>query len=268
MLTQTLAVSTLAVATLSAPPEATTPTRKVSRFAEINAKALAEGTVVQFQHPTTFAEFYEQEPHYIRNWLRFKKCPGELFEDFEQSLFYHMMRPVTNPDTGEVVSQDRLAHYRRDRMGNFGTRWAWAAYINNCLQNEYGKLIKRNNRGFVRGDNVISLTEDGFGEEGGFWLGDTRELPLLLARDSGDRSKFMSHPVDVPTRVFMERFFQHVQEVKGQDHVNVLRAMMATDTPAEAEALTGMTRSQLNRFRSELKVVAQEFTRVRRGRRG
>jgi hypothetical protein len=44
--------------------------------------------------------------------------------------------------------------------------------------------------------------------------------------------------------------------------------MMATDTPAEAEALTGMTRSQLNRFRSELKVVAQEFTRVRRGRRG
>lgn len=266
MLTQTLAVSTLAVATISASSETTAPAKKVSRFAAINAKALAEGTVVQFQHPTTFAEFYAQEPYYIRNWLRSKKCPGELFEDFEQSLFYHMMRPVTNPDTGEVVSQDRLAHYRRDRMGNFGTRWAWAAYVNNCLQNEYGKLIKRNNRGFVRGDNVISLTEDGFGEEGGSRAG-YGDLPMILALDSDDRNRFMSQPVDVPTRVFMERFFQHVLATKGQEHVNVLRAMMATDTPAEAEALTGMTRSQLNRFRSELKAVAQEFTRVRRGRR-
>ena len=103
----TLAVSALAVATLSSPaqelplPEAPKP-RKVSRFAETNAQALADGTSEKFEHPATFAEFFEREPRYVRNWLKAKKCPWELFEDFEQSLFYHMMRPVTNPDTGEV----------------------------------------------------------------------------------------------------------------------------------------------------------------------
>lgn len=261
MLTQTLAVSTLAVATLSAPPEATTPTRKVSRFAEINAKALAEGTVVQFQHPTTFAEFYEQEPHYIRNWLRFKKCPGELFEDFEQSLFYHMMRPVTNPDTGEVVSQDRLAHYRRDRMGNFGTRWAWAAYVNNCLQNEYGKLIKRNNRGFVRGENVVSLTEDGFGDEGGPRVTGA-DLPAILALDPADRAHFMAQPVDVPARIFLGQFFAFVLDEQDQTHVDVLRAIMATDTSDEVMAMTGLTRAQLDRHRTNLKALAQDFLQL------
>lgn len=263
----TLAVSALAVATISSPaqelplPEAPKP-RKVSRFAETNAQALANGTSEKFEHPATFAEFFEREPRYVRNWLKAKKCPWELFEDFEQSLLYHMMRPVTNQDTGEVVSQDRLAHYRRDRMGNFGTRWAWAAYVNNCLQNEYGKLIKRNNRGFVRGGNVISLTEDGFGEEGGFWLGDTRELPLLLARDSDDLSKFMSQPVDVPTRVFMEQFFAFVLDEQDQTHVDVLRAIMATDTSDEVMAMTGLTRAQLDRHRTNLKALAQDFLQL------
>ena len=262
----TLAVSALAVATLSSPaqelplPDAPTP-RKVSRFAETNARALADGTSEKFEHPATFAEFFEREPRYVRNWLKAKKCPWELFEDFEQSLLYHMMRPVTNRDTGVVVSQDRLAHYRRDRMGNFGTRWAWAAYVNNCLQNEYGKLIKRNNRGFVRGENVVSLTEDGFGDEGGPRVTGA-DLPMILALDAADRAHFMAQPVDVPARIFLEQFFAFVLDEQDQTHVDVLRAIMATDTSDEVMAMTGLTRAQLDRHRTNLKALAQDFLQL------
>lgn len=267
MHSQTLTLSALAVATISSPAQelpAPKAPKKVSRFAAANAKALAEGTLTQFDHPTTFAEFFEREPRYVSKWLKSKKCPVDLFEDFEHELLVHLMT-APGMKSEHYGKPDWVSTYVPEKMGGFGTRWAWAAFMNRMLSTQYGKLINRNNRGGVRGEHVVSLSEDGFGD-GGPVYGNTSGMPSIILRNQGDLQHFTALPVNAPSKIFMEKFLAHVQDELGQSHVTYLRAVLAADAPAEVEALTGLSKHQCSRYRRDLKLLAAQFTKVRRAR--
>ena len=253
-----LTVSALAVATLSASTQEFPASKKLSRFAEVNAKALEDGTLVKFDHPTTFSEFFEREPKYVAKWLRSKRCPEDMREDFEQELLMHLMR-APGEKSEHFGKPDWISTYDPELMGGFGTRWAWAAFVNRMLTTQYGKLITRNNRGGVRGPQVISLTPDPWALGAG--------LPQAVLQNSEALALFTTAPVAISSKIFMERFMLYVQERLGQDHVTYLRALVISTSLDEVEAVTGLPRSRYDRYRRDLKELAAKFSKRRRAHR-
>ena len=212
--------------------------------------------MVAFDHPKTFAEFYEREPEYVAKWLRSKRCPDEVFEDFHQDLLLHLMT-APGPKSEHYGKPDWISTYMPERMGGFGTRWAFAAFVNRMLITQYGKLINRNNRGGVRGPHVASLES----------LIDYTGRPMpprgWTAEANPSDPNLVNHcvlaPADLVSRVYLDRFVGHVETHLGQDHVNLIRAMEIFDSPKDAGASLGLSSKETTAYLKALQTLAQDY---------
>ena len=124
----------------------------------VSAAVLEQTTFVP---PANFAEFLERFPTYVRNWLRFKRCPEALIEDFEQDLLMYLMRvgPVNRargvPDRVALYSATYTKRSTEDSAKSFVIRnphGHWGAYINLVLGREWKKLIILNKKaqGYIK----------------------------------------------------------------------------------------------------------------------
>lgn len=244
-------------------PRRASAQKRVSRFAESNAAALAAGTPLEvYAHPKDFNEFYAKEPHLIRNWLRFRRCPQDLIEDYTQDLLMFLMRPVT--DKENVVYVDHISYYQPEKMGGYGTRPAFIKFVFDMLQREYPKAIRRFKKAHTSGPNIMSLNRDDFAD------GNSRikipvdapgELsvtltPLLTAEDV---AKFRASDEAVDPKIIVSSFFTYLQAHAEPEVLVFARACMIYDTLVDITRAMGFTRSQCRSLTASMRFWGKQF---------
>jgi hypothetical protein len=202
-------------------------------------------TMAAFDHPKNYLEFLEREPRYIRNFLINRKCPLELFEDFEQSMHLHLMTPPGAKSVNYGKS-DKLATYHPSRMGGIGTRWAWAKYLNTMLSNEYGKLINRNKKGGIRGEHVVTISDCPLEENG--------------ALDHSDRERLMDFSGQtLLARVAASEAMAYIRYEGGEMVYRMAKALMVYDNLTEAARVMGISTGKANRLRTTMQEIMETY---------
>ena len=246
-------------------PRTTSARKRVSRYAESNAAALAAGIPLKgYAHPRDFSEFYAREPKLVENWLRFRRCPKGLIEDYTQDLLAFLMRPVT--DKGGVTYEDHIAYYQTEKMGGFGTRPAFIKHVFNMLQTEYPKAINRFKRSNTSGPNVLSIS--------GPW--ETHQLaacsvkspvdaptegsvtlqPLLSADDV---LKFQVEDTAVEPQLIIDAFFAYLEAHTEPNTLAYARACLVYDTTVDIARAMGWSRSQCRSLTTDMLFWAKRF---------
>lgn len=207
-------------------------------------------TTLPFIPPANYREFLAFDPRYISKFLKSRKCPVDLFEDFEQSLHAHLMS--IGPTGKARGHEDKLAEYAPDRRGNATSVSAWAHWLNTILGRELDKLIKRNNKGGVRGPNVISLTVDP-------WAIDD-DFATRLERDDRTRLTDFSYQ-GMTAKAMASAFLDYLREEGGETVYVFAQNLMIYDSTPEVARAMGITNDEGHRLRARMLEIGERFKR-------
>lgn len=215
------------------------------------ALAAAPTTVVTpFTPPANYLEFLAFDPRYIYKFLKSRRCPEAVFEDFEQSLHAHLMS--IGPTGKARGHNDKLEEYAPSLRGNATTVEAWADWLNLILGREYGKLIKRNNRGGVRGENVISLAVDPEST-------DTDFSPLL---GTEDRSRLIDYSfTTLNAKVLVSSLLDYIRSEGGEMTYRFAVALKKYDNVAEVARELNLTSAQAATLRQRMREIGARFAK-------
>ena len=215
-------------------------------------KAYPTTSETPFVWPKSVQEFMEFDPIYTKKWLKSRKCPIDLIEDYSQGLLLHLCTP--NKECLARGFSDKMMLYKPERLGDAVTVAGWAFWLNTVLSNQYSKLIKRQQRGGVTGSKVISLgeTDDESRSKHG-----TATWWLLL--DPHERPQFETSIQEVynpiTSRIFLAEIIRVVREEVGPDALKVLAAVSETDTVVQAAAVLGMQSRMVHRILKNIRLV-------------
>lgn len=212
--------------------------------------APAPATTLPFVPPANYLEFLAFDPRHIYKFLKSRKCPVELIEDFEQSLHTHLMSiGKTGKARGHV---DKLAEYAPQLRGNATTVKAWADWLNMLLGREYGKLIKRNNRGGIRGPNVISMSVSPEAQDADF--------AAILEGDDRARMTDFSYQ-NMTAKVMASAFLDYLREEGGETVYTFAQNLMIYDSLTEVAREMGITTGKAARIRTQMQEIGERFKR-------
>lgn len=199
-----------------------------------------------FVPPMSYGEFLAFDPNYITKFLRSRRCPAIHMEDFSQSLHAHLMS--IGPTGAARGHADKLSEYAPELRGGATTQGAWADWLNMLLSREYGKLIKRVNRGGIRGENVVSLSSE--------------PLEQIGVLDQHDRERMLDRGHQtITSRVFVSQFMDYLKEEEGELLVRFAQNLMLYDNLIEVSKAMGIAHTKAVSLRNKMRECGARFKR-------
>lgn len=200
-------------------------------FQEVNEESRLRGGAY-YVAPKNFQDFYYSEPDYVRNWLRSRKanCPIGLLEDFEQDILLHLMS--CPPSAKRAGAEDRIGTYRAEKMGGYGTRHAFLAYVGYMVCNRYIQLIAKNKTQRISGDQTVSLGIHG--ED--YLYNSVNPDPCAEIHEIGPTiiKKLSTGEDSIWLGVDIDRLSEEVRLRLGEDHYALLRGYLQLESLEEA----------------------------------
>jgi hypothetical protein len=207
-----------------------------------------------FVVPRNFEEFYEQFPHYVRNWVNRHvggSAPKEDMEDWTQDLLTHLLHLPSTSKHRETGKKDIVQTF--DPQKHFGANQArFQNYINLCLTNKFRTLHSQRMKDALSQPRNVSLETQR--ERGDFGSVDDEFCHA--------HSEFLREAVNASEkqdrdRAFIREFMDFVRR-EDPNSVAAIEALFAAGTQGAGEFLV-MTETQLTRTRNRLRQLGRCF---------
>lgn len=216
-----------------------------------------------FVPPSNFMEFHERymqkDYDYVEHFLRRRKIPFELMQDYRQDMCEWLLKPVEG--SGKV---DRIAYYNPAKQaGESSTQGHFLKWVKFIMTNRLINLEKSRKTEPVTSPNAFQFVSyDTHDRDQMYGLERVQASYTSEVTNQEAVDDFQSMERVLETRMEMDKFRLHLKQ-KSPDLVMVLDLMKEFDTLVEISEAAGITIKVASRWKKDLFQAFQDWKETR-----